>query len=743
MKNSIRFWAATLALILALSLGLSGCTPIFRNKAPKNGESGALVSGGQANVDSEGRPFETVYVAELFDFDRPVGPFSQMTSSPDGLYVYDGRAEMLCEFDGEGRCLRELGDVKPDWIAPDGSVWGLDDTEDRNARHIDYTVFRDSGSDKTQVLSFRTERGTAELTLGDGFFLITKLCWDESNVGHYAMDTYDFSGNLLHSQELSEWHDIYRDRADIYFFGHDSYGIFLYDPQSHMLNKVDSLDEDCSLNGISGGMLYMNDQLCVYRRPIGSAGREALFRYDALYFSPGLSPIPIGNSGRFFFSDFRNEISPYKIACPVDKNAVPAQRQAVVLAINDPSVAVFNKPYGSSYWEAIADFNTVSRDYEIIVKNYYDCPDPQTALNVDVSAGAVPDLIDLEGFSGSMVTVSNAEDLLPWFERDYGTDALLPGPLKAMETDGRLLSLMPSFSVTAILAPAALVDGQQTGSFADLAALAGGAEHVFYNSVDRESFLRYVFASDLRNYTADQIADILSFAALLPEQALQNPYDYPEEEVEQMAAEGLFFGLDHRPIQAGLQKFELAAVSGPVIGIIDSESMVGIAQEEGYFGEGLTALGLPGSSGSGVFLRPVQELMMPTGAGNKDGAWEFMKFLLHDRYLTDLTYGRGFRSAIPLTRSAFEQGANAWKDLNGVISGSINDVEYSLTYDPKRCDELFQKLLDAVDGVLRDGDEIYSTLAALAQSYFSGDKPLEQVSADIASRLRTYQAERG
>ncbi len=734
MNKSIRFFRGLPTLFLALCLTLGGCMPIFQKKTPED-------SGGQTVPASQAASIGTVYAADIFSFDRPVSPAAQVLPSPGGVYVLDPLDQdgTLREFDADGRCLRELGDTRPEWIGPDGSAWRLEYTEDHNDRHTDYAVYRQGEAEP--VLRFTTEQGTAELTVGDGFLLITRQWWDESNTGHYSLAAYDPAGQLLHEQDLSEWFQLYRDGRELYFFGRESYEFFRLDGQNFSLNKVDSLKEDESLNGISGGLLFSNDGTCVYRRPVGGAEREALFRYDALYLTPGLAPIPIGDSGCFLFHEFTNEVSPYKIARPVDKSTLPAARQTVTLACNDPEAANFNRPYPSSFWEAIADFNTVSRDYEVVVKNYADCPDPQTALNADIAAGDVPDLIDLEGFSSGLATAANAEDLLPYVERDYDKDALLPGPLKAMETDGKLFSLMPSFTVQALLAPAALVNGQDTGSWAALSALAGSAEQVFYSSVSREDLLKAVFAGGQRDYTEEQVADILAFAAALPEQALQNPYDLPQEELEQMAEEGIFFELDHRPILAGLQCFELAVVSGPVIPQSNGEdyTAVGLGYEEGVFGQKLTALPLPGRSG--FALCPAQEMMMPLKAVNKDGAWAFLRFALQDRYLTDMSYGMGFRHGIPLTRSAYEQGARAWEKLNGVISGSADGADYSLSYDPANCDALFRQLLDGAEGVQRGPDELYTAVNSLARSFFAGDKPLDQAAADIASRLRVYRAE--
>ena len=81
--------------------------------------------------------------------------------------------------------------------------------------------------------------------------------------------------------------------------------------------------------------------------------------------------------------------------------------------------------------------------------------------------------------------------------------------------------------------------------------------------------------------------------------------------------------------------------------------------------------------------------------------------------------------------------------MDGKLSGSINGADYELAYDADNCKALFLSLLDQVDGICRDGDEIFDAVMTTANAYFAGDKPLEQAADDIAKRLKIYNAERG
>lgn len=745
MNKRIRIFAAVLALVMVLMLGLCGCTPKTESKnesAPAR--EGVSTYGAGENVAPDGTPFETVYVPGIFEFDRNLSVATQFKSSRNGLYAFDQMNNTVYDFDAEGHCLTETHWEAGDQIVADGSVWRLEGHEnkgDPNDRHIDYRVLHFQKGQEIEVLTFRIEQGTADLIASDNFFLIQKTYWDENNNAHFTLDSYDTSGALLFSQELNEWLDAYSTDQGVYFVGRASNSLFLYDHINYTLGSMDTIDESYNICSFYGETLYLTDGTYLYRHKVGQGENEPLFRFDSLFLSSQFAPVPIGSTDSFFFWDITNETSPYRIAYPVDKNSLPAEQITLILAINEKTEE-FNQ-YGS-YRDAILDFNTVNRAYKIVIRNYAENPDPFLALTADIAGGNAPDLIDVCGFGSAICSASTAEDLLPYVERDLGTDAFLPGPLTAMKTDGRLLSLMPSFSITAILGPAAIIDSRDINSFADLASLAGGAEHVFYNSVDRNTLLKWVFANNQRDYSAQQVMDILRFASELPNEAIQNPYDLSEAELQDSIARGEIMPLDYRPIYEGTQKFELARIADPY-GMAEMDGACRIPEAEGIFGEKISAIGLPCAGNNGIYLTPNQELMMPQASQHKDGAWEFLKFVLGDRYLINTLYSSwGFSHGIPITRSGYENAIGGyWEHMNGIVEGQINGLDYKLNYDPVNCKALFLSLLDNVDGICRDEDEIYNSVISSANSYFSGEKSLEQVSDDIASRLRLYNAERG
>lgn len=744
MNKKIQILAAALALIMTLTLGLCGCTPQKPKGNNQSVQEGVSTYSAADNTAPDGTPFETVYVPDIFEFDRSISPVCQFSTSPNGLYVWDEGAKMLYEFDSNGQFLSETRMEYPGCFTPDGTIWRLDGKEnkgDHSDRHIDYHVFCTKDGTETEVLSFRTDQGTAELAATDDCFLIIKSGWDEDNAGLFSLESFSTDGQLLHSQELTEWYDVFTSDNNVYFAGHDSFGLFRYDPKNYSLTMVGRIEDDCRIVGFQRNHFYLSDNVYLYCYDIDTGENSALFRYESLYMAGGLTPILIGGTDAFFLKDFTNRASPFRIAYPVDRSSVPAEKTQIVLAINEPVPEWSTNRYGS-YQDQIVDFNAVNREYEIVVRNYAESPDPFLALTADMVGGNAPDLIDVRGFGSAICSSATAEDLLPYVERDLGTDAFLSGPLLAIKTDRKLLSLIPSFGITAILGPASVIDGQSINSFADLSSLAGGAEHVFYNSVDRETFMEWVFANDHRDYTSEQVADILSFAAVLPEEAIQNPYDLPDAELRESIKNGEVFPIDYRPVHEGTQKFVLAHIAAPAS--LDQEpDACSIPEAEGYFEEKLAVIGMPGLDGSGFYLSPNQELMIPQVCRNKEAAWEFLKFSLSDRYLIDPFTGV-FSHGIPIVRSAYERGMESYsKRATGTLLYSLGGYDFSLYYDPENCEALFLSVLDRVDGICRDEDEIYNSVITSANSYFSGEKSLDQVSDDIASRLSIYNAERG
>ena len=587
MKNKYRITAPVLALFTALSLGLGVC-------APENGEQAAA---GGSSAYSTGEDWQTalaareplqepVYVSGIYEFDRAMYIPTEAAASPQGLYLRVSLEEgdRVWEFDSQGRFLREYPCSRPGWIGGDGSVWNFEGREVKDgSRYIDYSLSRTIRISISQVLSFRQEQGSSEFYPVEEGFCLYAMSWDENNQGSFSLGIYGEEGGLRGTMELDSWYQALGDGGELYLLSRETGDIFRVDTESLSLVRTDALDEGCLSCSIQGRYLYESDGVSFYRRELGKSGRETLFSYEDLgLINVGARlPVPIGGTEAFLFIDYLNEVSPYRLIYPVEKSSLPAEREQIVLAVNIPEELWGYEPYG--LWRnEILDFNAVSPEYELVIRNYGLEPDPQAALNADIAAGRAPELIDMSlyspgggyegetwqelgaaGFEPGFITEANCEDLLPRLRRDLGTDALLAGPLEAMEKDGKLLSLIPGFSICSILGPASLLEGQEPDSFSQLARLAGGGEKVFWAGVSREEFMYYAFANSRRDYDAGQIADILSQAALLNSIYDADPALKPWYYEDGPDAKEAWLG-DLGDVWYGAQRFTLQKISSPL-----------------------------------------------------------------------------------------------------------------------------------------------------------------------------------
>ena len=767
MKVHTRFWAAALAFLTVLCLGLGGCAAKTQTKPGESTPEPLTLDTGSEWRETLTEPQEIVdpvYVAGIFSPDRTLPIFLNLQPSPRGIFLTtipdrNGGEQVVWEFDPSGHFLQEYPVSRPDYIDRDGSFWNLENRETkggtRESSWIDYTVTHTVEGEKQILLELEREQSAVELLLIPGGFALQKTWWDEANNGHFSLEFYDQNGGLRSTLELGEWYvNMARDGDSLYFFSREG-EILRLDPETPALVSAGKLDGDCSSATVAEGVLYESDERSFYRRAIDGGEPEKLFDFRDVYLSGGL-PTPIGGTEAFLSVNYSNSFCPFTILYPVERSSLPQNRETVTLAVVLPPDEERWHPLGD-YSAQIQAFNMLSRDYEIEVKNYGTYPDPQEALNADIAAGRGPDLVDLSrantdgvtgwdeetqqetftpSFSSDMVNPGVCEDLLSYLRRDLGEEVLLPGPLAALSREGKLLSLCPSFRVWAIAGASSLLDGQEPQSFTALSELAGGEERVFYAGISRESLLYLAFANDERDWNEEQLRELLSFAACLNSEGDAEPRLKPWIERQELWTEDDNYLIGMGDVYFGNQRFDLRLFGGP--GNWMDFGCSSIPWEEAYFREPIALFPLPGQKG--LCMQPVGELILLQNADNKEGAWAFLRFLLQDDFLLDKARTGGFADGIPITRSAYEKGMEAYRER---ADGTLTINERTLTYDPENVFFQYEAMLERVRCVIRGEDTISRLCLGESQRFFDGEKSLEETASAIAQRLRIYRAEQG
>ncbi len=715
----------------ALLLSLCAC-----GRKEESGNEAETASNTAENSEQSG---EMVYTVDIFHMDSRIIDPLILGSAPESVYVEDMKflkeEPAFYETDMDGKIIREMNERDVMQKVTGSPIWGLiymESRENREERYVDFTVYSELSGDKQQLLSFRVEHGDAKLYTGLNCFIIMTAYWDEANNGYYQMQVYNTAGELIKTHELYDWYEVHQKPEGIYLYGRTDGDILYFDESTGELLKIDQFEEDFSWAGISNGCIYMFNDESYFRRKIGSTEREVVYSFEPLHMRKN-GAVVVEEGKSFITYDPRDEFNPYKIIHKVDKNSLPKEQKTITLAVN------FDPGWYYNYDMVISAFSIENKQYEIKLKNYFDAPDPEEALGADIASGEGPDIIDLAGFKGSVVTPSVCEDLMPYIERDMGEDFFMKAPLNAMKSGDKLLSIAPSFKLIFLAGPTELLPENGVSSWGELAELAGGTENVFGSTLYREDFMLYAFSNSLRDYSAEQVAAALSFAACLP--LRPEPVGDSEEEQKEYydkLSSGEIVDDAITSVNRKMQTFALCECTDLIFSGGDTPQCrdAGVAELEAAFGAPYSVSGLPMGEGGSYLMRPCNEFAIMSGSQNKEGAWEFIKILFQDQYLVSEWE---FRAGIPLSRSAYELHMDTLSKLENTIS--IDDREY--TYDYHRSLKLYEYMLNNISAVCREGDEIFTAVNQLAESYFAGDTDLETVSADIASRIKTYNAERG
>lgn len=127
--------------------------------------------------------------------------------------------------------------------------------------------------------------------------------------------------------------------------------------------------------------------------------------------------------------------------------------------------------------------------------------------------------------------------------------------------------------------------------------------------------------------------------------------------------------------------------------------------------------------------------MLNANAANRDGAWEFVKFLLSEGAQEKLTeVAMGF---MPVKRSVFEtlmeqEMANGPRDY---LAQETMIIKGSLTRE--RVDEI-EAFLESARALPYRTEPILELIQEESREYFNGSKSIEQVADSIENRVQMY-----
>lgn len=391
----------------------------------------------------------------------------------------------------------------------------------------------------------------------------------------------------------------------------------------------------------------------------------------------------------------------------------------------------------SEITDAIIRFNKNNDTYRIKVVDYYDSSDYETALdayNEAILNGETADILnvslntykgyarkglyaDLNEFMDSDATINRAD----YFENI----------LDAYEIDGNLYAIPTSFSVSTLVGKTAIWGDEALTSekVSEVVKMAGDdAELMEY--MTKSEWLGVSLMAGIDNYidweTGKCSFDSEEFISVL-ELANQFSQEANWQEGDMSTP---------KKIQAGKI-------------LLSNEyytDITGLQVTKAIFNEDVSFVGYPDAAGNGALITETGNILaISSDSEYKDGAWEFVKYLISKEY--QCNYINWYN---PIHRAAFEEQMNQaaevdnYTDENGEqveaphMTYGWEDFEVSVYHATEEDIKDYTDLVEGATTLMAYEEDIMNIIEEEVAPYFEGQKTAQEVAGIIQGRVNIY-----
>lgn len=405
--------------------------------------------------------------------------------------------------------------------------------------------------------------------------------------------------------------------------------------------------------------------------------------------------------------------------------------------------------------DIIIDFNKQNTDYRINYIDYSQYAEDhnyETAinrLNQDIIKGNIPDIFSVEGLPLENYTSKNLiADLSVYMDKDksFKKSDYLENILNITSENGKIYSVIPSFSVNTIMTQNKYFNGNSKVTIDDFLALRKNYPDSFllpYYTSRQEFLTGYIGESVLTSYaslvnsgkgsfTDGTFAKYLEFAKAFPEE-----FDWEK-----------FY--EENPNFDEMNTY----ANGKTLTQFCMLSTFDISYSIRQHGEDYTFVGfpVPDSESSGFSIVPECEFAVSAKSVVKDEAWEFIKYLYSDEY-------QKYCYNFPVKKSVLEEKAEetlkryadreeqsgimprAEKAVNGAFI-AVDDVaigyeDDKITFTRTDIDNIY-RVLTSADFVARSDKEIAKIIEEESGAYFADKKSADDACKVIQGRVEQY-----
>lgn len=387
---------------------------------------------------------------------------------------------------------------------------------------------------------------------------------------------------------------------------------------------------------------------------------------------------------------------------------------------------------------AISEFNQKNDKYTIQLVTYEGDADAGIERqDIDLMAGNGPDILCMgQEKYRKYADRGLLEDLYTYFEKDEetGIEDYLPNIIKAYERNGKLCGLSTNFTINTVAMPTKYA-GDKIGVTIEeyieiienlpegkkLHPLFEDKRNVFYILLGY-SFQEFI---NFDNYTCD--------------------FD-GEEFIEWITF------LNSIELGGEITDFSEVALEDYVLGIRYISDYTAYQSEKAQFKvDEITFLGFPGRGDCGSVIASGSAVGINSQSKNKEGAWEFIKFLLSEEQQDSILEYEPAFAKYPVRMSTLEKGfARAMEpeyeiDENGnqvevpkEIFTTFSNEEIKIYAATEEDIAKMRELITSVNTFAEGGSPIFEIIMEEVAAFYEGDKTAEEVAALIQNRAEIY-----
>ena len=512
------------------------------------------------------------------------------------------------------------------------------------------------------------------------------------------------------------------------------------DFQSGALGEKTKLDFNYFRYQIINGLyydLYLSDDYGIYGYNIGDVELTKVMDFVASDFSGSYLYFPVfideNNFVTYYYEDEGVQLSKFTKVAPED-----------VVDKQELTLGCYYLEYNAK--ERLVEFNKNSDKYRIYIKDYsmYDTMDDYeqglTRLNADIVSGNVPDIMLLSSQMPieSYVSKGVFADLNEFLEKDteLKKEALLPNVLEALSTEDGLYRIAPSFTITTFVGKTADV-GKEPGWTMDeaiallktkpegtnLLSEITASNFVYFNMwICGEEYVDWEKGECY--FDSDGFKKILEYANTLPREvdysAITDDESYWQEMETQYRNGKTILSIQY------LSSFRDYAYT-----------------KQGTFGEDITMIGFPVENGLGACLNINNTLAISATGKQQEAAWEFVKSFFTQESQEALGYELPVRidSLRKLEEAAWEPAYTVDEQGNKHEYKDyfyVNGMEIEVVPLTKEETGEVVEYIKSINNISAYDEELYNIVTEETESYFSGQKSVEEVVNIIQSRAKIY-----